>query len=203
LEAFDSYVPPAARNGQRWPPSAAPRVWGQPPSPASIHYGRDETSALIRVITQSGIALDQILVSTFSNGLPSLLWAHLFDRVTTICEQPGETAFIEDGNHTTAAGLVVDTRFLYSLIERMGSFSALVLDSMEYYALISPYFLLRRSIRRPGIIIFVTPLTGGQGPQAMHLFLEHLRTGYLDGITHDLREIRGEKAPGFTYELVV
>ena len=204
IEIFESYQPPASGDGQPWPPSAVPRAWGKPASATAIHYGLQETKELIRVITDARIAKDQIILSSFQNGLPSILWGHLFDKVTTIFERDGAAQSIRDGKHTIAFGAVWDTRFVYQLLDQIGSFSALVLDDLRYFALISPYYLFRRNLTRPGIVILVNTRQGQDGPDASGVdrFLSDLRSGHLDGECHDIRSLSPSDGAGMSYEIV-
>jgi hypothetical protein len=200
LAEFERYQPTANGDGV-WPPRATPLEWGRALSPTAIHYGRDETAALIRVLVESGIDRHKVAISSFGNGLPSLLWGHLFDEVVTVMEQSGVPEFARYGPQTLAYGQIDNTRFLYRLAEQVGSLNALVLDHVRYSCLISPYYLLRHSLTRPGVIIFLNRSAADTSAGVLR-FLSDLRTGHLDGACHDIRDILPADGAGISYEIV-
>lgn len=201
MAEFERYRPPA--NGDAlWPPRAMPIEWGRPSSPTAIHYGRNETAALIRFLLESGIDRRKIGLSSFGNGLPSLLWGHLFGEVVTVVEQSGSPEFVRHGPHTLMFGQIDNTRFLYRLIEQLGALNALVLDHVRYASLISPYYLLRQILTRPGLIIFLNTGIAGDSSAGVLRFLSDLRSGHLDGVRHDIRDILPVDGVGISYEVV-
>jgi len=171
----------------------------------SIHYGRRESLALITEIIESGVSREQVVISSFRNGLPSILWGQLFAKVTTIYNQDSGVPFTTAGKYTIAFGDVTNTRFMYQLIERMGRYSAVILDDLYYAALISPYYLLKRAMSaKPGVVIFVNTRRAVNGSIAgVQRFLHDLRSGELDGMSHEIRDITLSDGVGFSYELIL
>jgi hypothetical protein len=203
VHSFESYRP-SVNGNQLFPPNVFLRYWGQPQSANSIHYGRQETLTLITEIIQMRIPRKQVVISSFGNGLPSILWGQLFETVTTIRREKSSTTFATVGKYTTAFGDVANTRFMYELIKHIGLYSTIILDDLYYAALISPYYLLRRALCiKPGLVIFVNTRRGFNGSIAgVQRFLDDLKSGTLDGIAHDIRESTGADGVGFSYEVV-
>lgn len=200
LQAFESYTPPPPDpDGAPWPPQTAPASWG---SSAGVPYDRDETVALFKALLGLGIKREQAIVSSQGNGLPSLLWEQLFDRVLTVAEHPEGAEPLVDGKQTLMFGSVATTRFMLAVLERAPSPTLLVLDDRRYSKLISPYYLVRHAMAKPGVIVFVDTAPRPQdGNEGMQTFLAGLRSGETDGIRHDIRDIHlGGR--GFSYELV-
>lgn len=200
---FEQYTPTKSYDGKLWPPQARPLEWGQPAGNSSVHYGRRETAALMKRILAAGIGRDQVVLSSLANGLPSILWGHLFQKVTTIASQSNSGEILSDGQHTIAFGSLGDTRFLYKVIEKVSTPNLLVLDELRYANLISPYYLFRRALARPGMVVFLnTKHRSDNANTHVRRFLGDLRSGYLDGICHDIRDIAEDDGVGISYELV-
>jgi len=143
-----------------------------------------------------------VIVTTFGNGLPSLLWSHVFEHVISI-ERGQPTDPVTVAEHTVFTGDPGDTRFLYSVLDQATNLRALVIDDTRYASAMSCYYLLGRAIKRPGIVIF-TP-TAAQHPQEIgtrHL-VDHLRTGVVDNHRHVIVDVTPEPGgPGMSYELL-
>lgn len=200
---FERYTPTQLSDGKLWPPQARPLEWGRPAESSSIHYGRQETEMLMKRILAAGIGRDKVVLSSLQNGLPSILWGHLFEKVTTIASQPNSAESISDGQHTIAFGSLGDTRFLYKVIEKVGTINLLVLDELRYANLISPYYLFRCALVRPGMVVFLNTKQRLDGANTdVRRFLGDLSSGYLDGICHDIREISEDDGVGVSYEIV-
>lgn len=200
---FEQYTPPKSSDGKSWPPQARPLKWGHPGGNSSVHYGRRETATLMKRILAAGISRDQVVLSSLQNGLPSILWSHLFKKVTTIASRPNGGETIKDGQHTIAFGSLGDTRFLYKVIENVGTLNLLVLDELSYASMISPYYLFRHALTRPGMVVFLNTKERSDNAHA-HVcrFLGDLCSGYIDGICHDIRDIVEDDGIGISYEIV-
>jgi hypothetical protein len=203
ISDFERYTPGESSTGNLWPPQARPTQWGQPAGSVGIHYGRRETAALIKTVLAVGIARDKAVLSSFQNGLPSILWGHLFKNVTTIAWHTETTETISDGQHTIEFGSLGDTRFLYRVIEKLGAPNLLVLDELRYANLISPYYLFRRALAKPGMVVFMNTKKRLDNANAnVCRFLGDLRNGCLDGVCHDIRDISEDHGLGVSYEIV-
>jgi len=202
LAAFEKYEPPPAGEAPRlWHPVGRPAKWGTRGAPDAIHYDRAATAQLIDAIYDKGLARRIVLLSELHNGLPSILWAQLFDQVYTIVSQGEPGRFESDGRHTLVHGSVGDTKFLYRVVERVRELDVMVLDDTRYAALISPYYLLRRALRRPGMVVFIRGADAVEDEGASR-FIESLRSGAVDGISHVIRDISSGGRVCFSYEVV-
>ena len=227
IASAESYSPPNFRSSEVWPPAATLKSWGKRPSSTSIHYGRDEFAALVRTIVTAGIARNQVVLSSYQNGMPSILWGELFEKVTTVKEQTvAPNGIVSFDKYTIASGAVWDTKFMYRLMDQIGPYTTVVLDEVRYATLISPYYLFKRGLSKPGMVVFVNTNMNGNGAAAgsrplrtmvstltnlrmnsdgaggIHRLLADLRSGYLDGIVHDIRDITPVDGVGLSYELV-
>jgi hypothetical protein len=200
---FEKYAPMKSSTTKPWPPQARPLEWGQPSGNSSMHYGQRETIALIKKIIAAGIGREQAVVSSLQNGLPSILWGHLFNKVTTIASQPNDEEVISDGQHMIAFGSLGDTKFLYKVIDKIGIPNLLVLDELSYASMISPYYLFRRILAKPGMVVFLNRKQRSDNAHThIQRFLGDLRSGAIDGICHDIQDIAEDDGVGISYELV-
>lgn len=203
LMNFESYRPPEnADPAAPWPPAVAPLGWQGAPGAQATHYHRGEVFALLRELYKLPIARDTVLLSSLNNGLPSVLWGQLFDKVITIRQREDLEPQVDDGKYSVCSGPIGNTRFLYGLCEQAQRLDCLVLDDTRYANLISPYFLFRRAMRRPGVIVMFN--TGETTPlhEGITRFAADLRSGRLDGTTHVLHDILLPGGVGVSYELV-
>jgi hypothetical protein len=203
LAALERYQPAGQSVG--WPPGVSCANWNGRQPPDTIHYSRSEVREVLTRMFRHGIAGGDVVVTSFNNGLPSLLWGQLFDRVVTVagCDQLPERR-IDDGRHTMLAGSTGDPAFMTALIAELTALRAVVIDDTRYASIISPYFLLRPLIRRPGIIVFTN--TGPSQPAATgaRRFIADLRRGVVDNCPHEIDDVPHDPdGPGMSYELLL
>jgi hypothetical protein len=204
IRRFEQYVPVESMANQQWPPRIPLTGWANEGGFGSIHYGRQESFELLRVISKAGIRRQCAVLSGSHNGLPSLLWGHFCDKVVTVFERPQPEGMRPmDHKHIFAYGPVAHTRFLYQLLDQAPTIDVLVLDSTRYANLISPYYLLKKAISKPGMIVFVNtnPRNGSSNDGALR-FVADLQSGHLDGVQHDIHDVLPQDGAGFSYELV-
>jgi hypothetical protein len=202
INDLERYRPPeaAAANGP-WPPRVRCESWNSHTPPHSIHYSKQEIAEVIRALCRYGIESGEVLVTSFGNGLSSLLWGSLFDRVVAI--RPGDGDQASTGKYTVVPGSTRDTRFLLGLASRFTSLRAVVLDESRYESVISPYFLMRKVLRRPAIVVFTYTAPSRTEDDGMRLFVNHLRRGLIDNLFHEIVDVeRDPSGPGMSYELL-
>lgn len=200
LEEFRRFEPTAPRNPY-WPPQASMTAWGIRGG-GGIHYGLEETRSMLNALLQSGVRRKRAVITHYQNGLPSVLWGTLFDHVTTIRQQPKlDTPFVE-GKHTIEFGSIDNTKFMYDVINRVGEPNLLVLDGARYSELISPYYLFREVLSRPGMIIFASAAGDDALGPGVPRFIADLRSGAIDGVHHDIVDVIPRDGAGLSYELV-
>jgi hypothetical protein len=204
LAQLERYRPPAA-SPLLWPPAVSCASWNGRHPPDTIHYSRSEVRQVIAAMVRHGVVGSDIVVTSFNNGLPSLLWGQLFDRVVTVagCEQLPERR-IDDGRHTVLAGSTGDPAFMSAVIAELAALRAVVIDDTRYASIISPYFRLRPLVRRPGIVVFTN--TGPSQPAAIgaRRFVAELRRGAVDNCAHEIYEVLPDpQGPGMSYELLL
>jgi hypothetical protein len=204
LAALERYRPPSASSAI-WPPAVACVNWNTRQPPDTIHYSRSEVREVIAAMVRNGVLGGNILVTSFNNGLPSVLWGELFERVVTVagCEQLPERR-IDDGRHTVMAGSIGDPAFMATVTAELTALRALVIDDTRYSSIISPYFMLRALIRRPGIIVFIN--TGPSQPASVgaRRFVADLRRGSVDNFAHEIYDVTPDpQGPGMSYELLL
>ncbi|MHB1606652.1 MAG: glycosyltransferase family 2 protein [Leptospirales bacterium] len=205
LNNFSQYSPPpktSTSNITGWPPQSCPQNWGTGPSQKTIHYNRQEVKRIIDEILKRGISRDQIVLTSLNNGLPSILWGEVFKKVLTISSLPNKEEFFVEQKHTVASGSTGDGRFLYRIIKSIGTLNALILDDTHYSNLISPYYLFRHAITKPGIIIFNNTANRSTEHKFIAQFINELQTGTLDGITHEIHHIWSTNGFGMSFEIV-
>lgn len=204
LANFSQYRPPASADRSKpWPPAIAPERWYGGANEPAIHYHREEVFSLLKELFRLPVTRGTALLTSLNNGLPGILWGQVFDTVVAISAREKAEEPIIEGKYTICFGSVGDTKFLYKTLDLIGQLDCLILDDLRYANLISPYFLFRRAMRRPGIIIFFN--TGGvsEAHDGVMRFMADIRSGSLDGICHDIRDILVPGGVGVSYELVV
>jgi hypothetical protein len=202
---LEAYRPPETADHPFWPPRVACRGWNGLGAPNAMHYSKAEITEVIRAIYRHGVSGGDILLSSFNNGLPSILWSHLFDRVLTVVPcATSDSPPQSHGAHTLFFGSNGDTAFLTSVADRIGSLRAIVLDDHRYANLVSPYFFMRPLLKRPAMVLFAsTGATQEPGLGACR-FVGDLRTGFLDNLTHEIVDVHLDPSgPGMSYELLL
>jgi hypothetical protein len=205
LGRLEAYRPSVTGTLPRfWPPAVSCDGWNAERAPNSIHYSRSEVSEVICAMFRHGIVGGDIVLTSFNNGLPSILWSELFDRVITIgsCDELAQP--LSEGKHTILPGSIGDPAFMETVIAELTSLRVVVIDDTRYASIISPYFLLRPLVKRPGMIVFTN--SGPFQPESTgaRRFVADLRNGLLDNSPHEIRELNYDpKGPGMCYELLV
>jgi hypothetical protein len=200
VTTLERYRPPTPVSDHAgWPPSVRCDGWNTETC-HSIHYSKAEVTEVIRAICRHGIDAGEVLVTSLGNGLSSLLWGSIFDRVVAISAS-GATS---TGKYIVLPGSTGDTMFLSSVAARLTALRAIVLDDTRYASIISPYFLMRKIVQRPGIVVF-THTGAGQSEQiGARRFVSDLRRGLLDNRCHEIVDVESDpKGPGMSYELLL
>ena len=202
INDLERYRPPArSPDNGGWPPSVRCDSWSSHTPPHSIHYSKQEVAEVIRAICRHGIESGEVLVTALGNGLSSLLWGSLFNRVVAIATGDGDRT--SNGKYTVVHGSTGDTRFLLDLAAGFTSLRAMVLDEGRYARVISPYFLMRRILQRPAIVIFTYTGAGRTEHDGMRRFVNDLRRGLVDNLFHEIVDVeRDPNGPGMSYELL-
>jgi Glycosyl transferase family 2 len=199
---FEAYLPPSQQAGP-WPPAVPPLPWAAPSGGAGIHYHRDETFELFKMIAKKQLPRQRALLTALDNGLPALLWGQLYEHVVSL-QEADEHPPIQDGKYRIEFGAVWNAPFMHGLLQRIGEVDALILDSKDYARLISPYFTLRRAMPRPSLIVIIG--TGIQTDQSRSIqprrFVDDLAAGRLDGTPHRFTHIEHPHGNGISYEIL-
>jgi hypothetical protein len=206
VEQLERYQPPDARSpSEHWPPGVSCQGWNSEPSGHSIHYSKSEVTEVIRVMYRYGITGGDVLLSSYGNGLSSVLWSQLFDRVVAVAQSaPSDKKPFSSGKHTILFGSTGDTRFLCAVVTEIQSLRAIVFDESYYASIISPYFFMRRLLRRPAIVVFTNTGPGQKRDVGARRFVGELRTGFLDNTCHEVVDVPPDpRGPGMSYELVL
>lgn len=205
ISALFSYTPPATTDPARlWPPAVGCESWNNQTPPHAIHYSQAEVREILKVVCGLGFNQGEILVGDFRNGLPCLLWGQLFSKVISIVSDrfPGHEP-VTESNQTVLFGRPEDTKFLYQAMEHCSNLKAILLDDIYYGNIISPYFMFRRLIKPPGIIMFMNTAQRVPEHAGVHRFLNDLSAGFLDNTKHDIVHLHGDpKGYGISYELI-
>jgi len=203
LGNFAQFRPPENADPRKpWPPTASPAPWCSGRASSALHYRKDELIALLRVLLRLPIARHTAVLTSLRSGLAAILWGQVFDQVVAIAEQASPDEPIMDGKYSIYRGSVGSTRFLYGIIDRIGSPDCLILDDTRYSSLISPYYLFRKAMRMPGVIVFLGTPGVAAGEDGMTRFIHELRIGALDGICHEITEIAVPGSASVCYELL-
>lgn len=205
LESMGDYEPPEAADPEKvWPPQVGCRSWNDRTPPHAIHYSRGEVRELLKVVYGLGVGGGEVLLSDFGNGLTSLFWGKVFDKVVSICRHKlqGHDAVV-DANQTVLFGSLGDSRFLYKSMAHLSNLKAVVLDDTYYANICVPYFLFRKLIKPPGIVIFMNTAQRVPEHAGVHRFLSDLRAGMLDNTRHAVVDIHDDpEGRGISYELI-
>lgn len=202
LEAFRLPSSPDLPSDVPWPPRVACLGWNGRPKPNAIHYSRINTLAIMTRMIVGGFVGGELFISRTMSGLPNLLWAPLFDRVTSIASEGGTGPTIRDGKHTIHRGAIEDESFIHPVVAGVADLRAVVLDDRRYSELCCGYFHFKRVLKRPGIIVFLH-VTGGDSSRGMERFLADLADGHLDNRQHEIVTVDEDpEGRGMAYEIV-
>jgi len=153
-------------------------------------YAQPSLIALLVRIRALKLPRDQVVITHFGNGLPAIFWSLVFRKVLIIAQNAAANrGFEEHGPITICRGEVDNTRFMYNVVDRLTGPSLIVLDDDRYSRFISPYFLFRERLVKPGMCVFFDRAVGDTEESAVRKFFEDLRSGFLDGVLHDVRAI--------------
>ena len=203
LNNVAQYRPPEpVDSGRRWPPSTSAASWCSGDDRRSLHYHKEEIVRLLRVIFRLPIARGTVVLAPLKSAPSAILWGQVFDKVVAIAEQQQSDPPIFDGKYSIYSGSVGNSRFLYDVIHGISALDCLILDNTQYWSLISPYYLFRGAMRRPGAIIFFRNPDVSAEDDGVARFIRDLRTGAIDGICHELTDIAVPGTPGICYELM-
>jgi hypothetical protein len=201
LTRFESYVPPIGRPAGVWPPARSCSQWKTPGIGGGIHYARSEAAQIIEEIYRQGADQGQAVVTSFTNGLSNLLWAQVFSRLLSVRIPPAAPPVKSDG-HCIMSGNLGETKFLYSIIDRLDDCRALIIDDRRYSTVMSTYFLLGQHLKRPGIVIFTPTADATCEESGARRFVNDLRTGAVDNRRHLVADVVPENGgPGMSYEV--
>ena len=195
FNSFSNYRPPAhPATVEIWPPKSASNT---------LHYSKEEIKELLNIIFQENINQGEILLSHYKSGLPNILWENVFDKVFSIYQTESPHAPIFDGKHAILFGAPGDTKFLYSIMNFFSNLKAVLFDEARYSNTISTYFLFKKLIKPPGIIVFMN--SGNTTPKhlGIHQFINDLRRGFLDNRKHDIIDLKPDpQGTGVSYEII-
>lgn len=199
---LERYVPPSAISDEPWPPRHPCRGWNGRNAPEAIHYSRINTLAVMSEMIRSGFTGGEVFLSRTMSGLPNLLWTPLFDRVRSVDPVHGKRPVRIDGKHIIHYGLIHDDRFIHPVVDAVRDLTAIVLDDRRYDELCCGYFLFKRVLKRPGIVVFIHA-TGGEADRGPARFLADLARGYLDNRHHDIVFVDNDvQGRGMAYEII-
>ena len=80
--------------------------------------------------------------------------------------------------------------------------NALILDEIYYGNLISPYYLFRKVIEKPGVIIFNHTANRLKEHEFVFRFINELENGMIDGLTHKIHHIWIQGGSGMSFEII-
>ena len=206
LNNFQQFRPSKSVFGLKennYSPDVWPQYWGSGPNKNVVHYNRDEIKKILDEIFSRNISRERIVLSSINNGLPTILWSYIFNKVLTVSSQPFEQEFVEyDNNITIAHNSISDSKFIYRIIKRIENLSALILDEIYYGNLISPYYLFRKVIEKPGVIIFNHTANRLKEHEFVFRFINELENGMIDGLTHKINHIWIQGGSGMSFEII-
>lgn len=205
MNSLSSYKPPGNTGHDKiWPPRVTPNSWSNETLPNAIHYSRLEIKEILKVICEENLNTGEIVLSHYKNGLPNILWGDVFDKVVSIYQDSQLSEPIIDRKQIIVSGSLGDTKFLYRVMDYISNLKAILMDEAYYSHIISPYFLFKKLIKPPGIIIFMN--SNGKIPEhfGVHRFINDLRRGFLDNRKHAIIDLNPDpKGHGVSYEIVV
>jgi len=203
LLQFEAYQPSLGQSRTYWPPIVPALPWSAPAGAGGIQYHREEIFELFKCLLKLQLPRRRVLLTNFGNGLPMLLWGQIYDRVVCL-HDANEASPIEEDKYRLEFVRFDNIPFIYGLLERIGQLDAVVLDSDYYARLIAPYFMLRRTMPHPSIIVIMN--TGIQAAKSNithpRRFVDDLCSGRLDGTLHQFSHIEILGGKGISYEIV-
>lgn len=204
LQRFEAYAPTNHRPPAIWPPSCRMTGWtAKDNSSQGVHYARSEAAQMIDVIYRHGVNRGQAVVTSFENGLSNLLWSQIFTALVSIRGCSSSQPAIEAASHCILSGDLGNTRFLYSIVERLRNFHALIIDDRRYATAMATYFLIGQHLRRPAMVIFTPTSLSWDDDSGVRRLVDDLRSGAVDNRRHIITDVAPEAGgPGMSYELL-
>jgi hypothetical protein len=204
INSLIAYRPPIAGSAgiDVWPPRVRCPDWNGAPAPGGVPYAKSEISQVIRTICQLGIDSGRVLLTSFGNGLTSVLWGSVFDAVTVVCPDSTSRPPLVDGKYTVCFGSIGEASSMLKLAGEIGAVRGLVIDESRYASAMSSYFTFRHHIERPGIVVFSNTGPDIVDDDGTRRFVNELRAGFVDGRRHEIVDVEpASGGPGMTYEL--
>ena len=164
------------------------------------------------LIEKAGIARSVALLLSRSGSSIGKDLGCLFERLVEVRPPAERNLVLEGKGHTLAYGDSADTKFMHRLLRRYQAVRAVILDEDRYSRLISPYFLARHAMQRPGVIVLVgrrAELRGADDRQvtngfdATTKFVNGLISGEIDGIEHEIYTLTRDNGERIYYEIVI
>lgn len=178
------------------------RGWSVPGIIGSIPYSKNEMAGILEACDVHEIKRSKILITSVDNAVESLLWGKFFNEVFTISRVHSDCEFTELGAQHVAHGSVGDTKFMHRLIARTGVLDAIVLRGRSYSELISPYYILKRNLSKPAIIVMAGINDPNQTGPGMKRFISDLRDGSIDGINHEIHDVKDNICSELKFEMI-
>jgi hypothetical protein len=204
INSLSNYKPSSIKRPTTiFPPRNTCNSWNDKTASNTIYYSKKEIKELLKIILNQSLNNGEILLSNYKNKLPSILWSNVFDKVISIfqCSLPNDP--IHDGKNIIFFGSLGDTKFLYRVMTSVSNLKAILFDEVYYSHIISPYFLFKRLIKPPGIIVFMN--SGNKKPEhfGVHRFINDLRNSFLDNRIHRIIDLDPDtNGFGISYEIV-
>ncbi|WP_454021046.1 hypothetical protein [Azospirillum sp. Marseille-Q6669] len=110
-----------------------------------------------------------VLVSRFGSGTAPAFWAGLFDRIVTIRDSDSPFTVRDEAEHRLICG-PMSPAFRLRTREAIPPLDALVIDAPDLPGAVVQYFLFRRCLRPPAVVLFAAdPRNPGAGALADRL----------------------------------
>lgn len=187
-----------SRGAAPWPPETPIRAWGRNEVAGAMSITEENAAEILTVLDRLGVARRQVVISCFRNGMSTLFWSRHFDRVLAVTPHALPGGRIEDDKVTILSGVLDRTGFGDTLVAGLDAIDLLVLDERRYSLVIAPYYLFRKKLARPALVVFV-----GMRRDGMQRFAADLMNGHLDGFNHEITMLRGDEGVGVAYEEIL
>jgi hypothetical protein len=164
-----------------------------------------------QLIEKAGIKPTSILLLSSGRSPIGRELGAAFDRLIEVQPPTERDLILESTHHAIAYGDTTSTRFLYRLLRRYKDIGAVILDEDRYSRMISPYYLVRRAMSRPGVMVIVGPshkasrdrrTNGASDSDPVTEFVNGLTSGELDGIEHEIYTLSGHDGQRLHYEII-
>ena len=186
------------RKASPWPPETPIRAWGRDEVEGAMSITEANATELLGVLDRLAIARRQAVISCLRNGMSALFWSRSFERVLAVTPHAVPGGRVQDGAVTVVSGPLDHSKFGDELVASLDAIDLLVLDERRYARVISPYYLFRKKLKRPALVVFV-----GMHRDGMQRFVADLASGHLDGFQHEIVVLRGSEGVGVAYEEIL